>query len=62
VVEQEVITLGIRMSRRVEPIFVTRQETIVLPRAKSIIAQGVLMVVSIKYSELIFNQQNGNIV
>jgi fructose-bisphosphate aldolase class 1 len=33
VVEQEAIIHGIKMSKGVKPIFVTRQETIVLPRA-----------------------------
>jgi hypothetical protein len=50
------------MSRGVESILVTRQETIILPKAKSTIAQGVPVVVKIKYNEPRLNQHNGNIV
>jgi hypothetical protein len=49
------------MSRRVEPILVTKQENVVLPRAKPIVAKHV-RVIRMRYSEPIFNQQNGNIV
>jgi hypothetical protein len=34
VVEQKATTQGIKMSKKVEPILVTRQEIVVLPRAK----------------------------
>ncbi len=39
------------MSRGVEPLLVTRQEIIVLPKVEPIVAQGVHVVVKIKYSE-----------
>jgi len=45
-----------RMSRIIELAFVTKQETIVLPRAEPIVAKGVHVAVRIKYSEPIFNQ------
>ncbi len=54
-VEQKATTQGIRMSKGIELILVTRQETVVLPRAKPIVAQGVLMVFRIRYSEPIIN-------
>jgi hypothetical protein len=38
VVEQEAAIQGMRMSRRVEPILVTRQEIIILPRVEPTIA------------------------
>jgi hypothetical protein len=50
------------MSRGVEPIFVTRQETIALPKAEPTMAECVLMAVRMKYNEPKFNQQNGRIV
>jgi hypothetical protein len=62
VVEQEATTQGIKMSRGVDPVFVTKQEIVILPRAKPIIAQDVPMVVKIRYSEPRLNQQSGNIV
>ncbi len=37
-VEQEAAIQGMRMSRRVEPILVTRQEIIILPRVEPTIA------------------------
>ncbi len=61
-VEQEVTTWGIKMSRRIELILITKQETIVLPGAKSTVAQGVLVAIKVKYNERKLNQQNGNIV
>jgi hypothetical protein len=44
------------MCRRVESVLVTRQETIVLPRVKPIVAKGVHVVVRARYSEPKFNQ------
>jgi hypothetical protein len=44
------------MFRGVELILVTKQETIVLLKAKPTMAQGVPMVVKIKYNEPILNQ------
>jgi hypothetical protein len=38
-VEQETITHGIRMSKRVELVLVTRQETIILPIIEPTMAQ-----------------------
>jgi hypothetical protein len=55
-VEQEATNHGIKMSRRVEPILVIKQETIVLPKAKPIVVEGVPVVVKMKYSEHRFNQ------
>jgi hypothetical protein len=50
------------MSKRIEPILITRQETIVLPRAKPIVTKRVPMVIKVRYSEPRFNQYNGSIV
>jgi hypothetical protein len=50
------------MSRGVELVLVTRQETIVLPKAEPIVIEGVLVVVRMRHNEPIFNQQNGNII
>jgi hypothetical protein len=61
-VVQEAITHGIRMSKGVESVLVTRQETIVLPRAKPIVAEGVHVAVKVRYSKLKLSQQNGSIV
>jgi hypothetical protein len=43
------------MSIAVKPILVARQETIILPRAKPIMAKCLLVVVRIRYNEPIFN-------
>jgi hypothetical protein len=43
------------MSKGIEPILVTRQEIVGLLRAKPIVAERVLMVVKVRYSEPIFN-------
>ncbi len=43
------------MSKRVEPILVTRQETIVLPKTKLAIKKGVHMAIRMRYSEPKFN-------
>ncbi len=40
VIEQEVVTHDIKMSRGVEPIPVTKQETIILSRVEPIIVDG----------------------
>jgi hypothetical protein len=50
------------MSRGVEPIFVTKQETIILPRVEPIVVEGVLVVVKVRYNEPKLNQQSGSIV
>ncbi len=50
-VEVEAITQGIRMSKGIEPVLVSRQEIIFLPKAKLTITKGVLMVVKVKYNE-----------
>jgi hypothetical protein len=49
------------MSKGVDPIFVTKQEIIVLPRVKPKMATHVPVVVRMRYSEPRFNQQNGSI-
>ncbi len=54
-VEQLATTQGIKMSRGVELVLVTRQETIILPRAKPTIVEGVPMVIKMRYNEPIFN-------
>jgi hypothetical protein len=61
VVEQEGATQGIKISRGVEPVLITRQETVVLLRVEPIVAEGVHMVIKMRYSEPKVNQQNGNI-
>jgi hypothetical protein len=50
------------MSREIKLILIARQETLVLPKAEPTIVQGVHVIVRIKYSEPIFNQQSGSIV
>ncbi len=47
IVEQEVVTHGIRIFRGVEPIFITRQQNVILPRTKPIITKGVPMAVRV---------------
>jgi hypothetical protein len=44
------------MSKGVELVLITRQETIVLPRAKPTVAEGVLVDVKVRYNEPKFNQ------
>ncbi len=61
-VEQEATTQGTIMFRGVELVFVIKQETVVLPRAKPIVAKGVHVVVKIKYNECKFNQLSGSII
>jgi len=62
VVEQEAATQGIRMFKGVELVFITKQEIVVLLRTKPIIAQGIPLVIKVRYSEPRINQQSGNIV
>jgi hypothetical protein len=50
-IEHKVTTQGIKMSKRVEPVVVTKQETIALPKAKPIIVEGVPMVIKVKCTE-----------
>jgi hypothetical protein len=52
VVEEEVATQGIILSRGVEPVLVIKQETIVLPRAKPIIVEGVFMAIRMRYIKI----------
>jgi hypothetical protein len=61
-VKQETTTQGIKMSKRVGPILITRWETIILPRVEPTMAQGVLVAVKVRYNEPRFNLQNRNIV
>jgi hypothetical protein len=44
------------MSRGVEPVLVTRQEIIILPRVEPTIVEGVPMVVRVRYNEPKFNE------
>jgi hypothetical protein len=62
VVEQKATIQGIKMSRRVELVLVTRQETIVLPRAKPTIVEGGPVAIRMRYNEPRFNEWNGNII
>jgi hypothetical protein len=55
-VEQEVPTQGIKMSRGVELILVTRKKTVILPRIELIVAKGVHVAVKMKYNEPRFSQ------
>ncbi len=55
-VEQKAATQGIKMSKRVKLVLVIKQEIIVLPKVEPIVAQGVLVVFKVKYSEAILNQ------
>jgi hypothetical protein len=55
VVEQKATTQGIRMSKGVKLVLVIRQEIVVLPRAKPTVAQGVLVIFRVKFSEPKFN-------
>jgi hypothetical protein len=44
------------MSKGVEPILLPKHETIILPIAKSIVAECVHVAIKVRYSEPIFNQ------
>jgi predicted amino acid racemase len=55
VVEQEATIQGIRMSRGIELVLVTRQKIVILQRAKPIIAKGVHVVIKVRYNEPRFN-------
>ncbi len=61
VVEQKAVTQGIKMSKGVEWVFVTKQETIVLPKVKLIVV-GVPVIIIVRYSEPMLNQHSGSIV
>ncbi len=50
------------MSKRVEPVLVTKQETIVLPRTEPIVAKHVHVATRVRYNEPKLNQHNGSIV
>ncbi len=54
-VEQEVAIQGIKMFRRVELVFVTRQKTILIPKIKPTITEDVHVAIKVKYSEPILN-------
>ncbi len=54
-VEQEVTTQGIFMSRGVELVFVTRQKTTLLPKAEPTIVEYVHVAIRVRYSEPILN-------
>jgi hypothetical protein len=51
VVEKEATIKGIKMSRGVEPIFIIRQEIVVLPSVEPIITEVVFVAIRIRYSE-----------
>ncbi len=50
--EQDFVTRGIIMSRRVEWVLVTKQKIVVLLKAKPIVIEGVLVPIIVRYSEL----------
>jgi hypothetical protein len=50
------------MSKRVEPILVLIQEIIILPIIEWIVAEGVLVIVRVKYNEPKLNQENGSTI
>jgi hypothetical protein len=50
------------MSNGVEPILVIKQQIVVLPSVEPTVAQGVHVVVKVRYNELRLNQQSGNII
>jgi predicted amino acid racemase len=50
------------MSKGIESILITKQEIVVVPIAEPTIAQGVSMVVKVRYNEPKLNQQSGNII
>jgi hypothetical protein len=60
--EQKVATQGIKMLRGVEPVFIIKQETTVLPKVEPTIVKGVLVDIRINYSEPRHNHQCGSIV
>jgi hypothetical protein len=62
VVEQEVAIQGIRMSKGVESILITRQENVILPTLEPIVEKDVHVVIRVRYSEPKLNQQNGTII
>ncbi len=43
------------MSKKVEPILVTKQEIVVLPKAEPIVAEHVHVAIKVKYNEPKFN-------
>jgi hypothetical protein len=55
-VEQKATTQGIKISKAVELVLITRQETVVLPRAEPTMVERVLVVIRMRYNEPIFNQ------
>jgi hypothetical protein len=50
------------MSRGIKPIFVIRQETIVVPKAKPTVVEDVPMVKRVRYNEPKFNHLNDIII
>ncbi len=61
-VEQKTTTQGIKMSKGVESILVSKQEIVVSPKLKPTVVEGVHVVIKVKDSEPKHKQQNGNIV
>ncbi len=50
-VEQKAVIQGIKMSRGIERVLITKQEIVILPKIEPIITQGVHVVIIIRYSE-----------
>jgi hypothetical protein len=51
VVEQKAATQGIKMSKGIEAVLITKPKIIVLPRVEVIVVEGVPMDVKVRYSE-----------
>ncbi len=62
VVEQEAATQGIKISKKIKLVLVTRQEIVILPKEEVTVVEGVHVVVKVRYNEPRLNQQNVNIV
>ncbi len=43
------------MFQGVEPVLLTRQEIVIIPKAKPIVAEGILVVIRVRYNEPRFN-------
>ncbi len=55
VIKKEDVIHGIKMSKKVELVHVTRQEIVVLPKTKPIVAKHVPVAVKVRYNEPKFN-------
>jgi hypothetical protein len=62
VVEHKAVIKGIKMSKGVELISAISEETIVLPKVRPTIIEGVLVAIKVRYSEPKFNLHSGSIL